>query len=52
MQVAKVDFNLAQHKMTSSGIDTAKEMFSDLAWLILAVATLSKVKDEIFGMNS
>ena len=34
-----------------SGIDLVKQNFPDKAWLILAIATVSQGKDEIFGKD-
>jgi hypothetical protein len=47
----KVNDYLAQQGLPPSGINIEKEKFPDRPWLILAVATLSKGTDEIFGRD-
>ena len=46
--VEKLHFYLAPHNL-KSGIDLEKENFPDKGWLIIAVASTSNGRDEIFG---
>jgi len=45
----KLDDYLALQRLPQSGIDIEKEKFPNRDWLVLAVATLSGGKDEIFS---
>ena len=47
----KLDDYLAQQNLPPSGINIEKEKFPDRPWLIIAVATVSQGRDEIFNKD-